>query len=233
MRFEWIRVDAGYGKEPAFLRVPDDIKEVFVACVRRTQRIWTERPGPAVRSGRLGCGRPAKKRQASGEPVTVESLVKGFGLGDRTRCVLRDSTCGELRVDLAHRRDRAWDGEEDAPRWWHLTVRREVWSEKTIKHTSSNAPADTPLLRPGPRCRGNATGSNALSRAPKASAAWRTIGPWAGGLGTITSRCDAGDAVHCRAARHPPAGTSIADPARHRRDPCKRPCRASRSARMR
>jgi hypothetical protein len=34
------------------------------------------------------------------EAVTVESLMKGFGSGDWTRCVLRDSTRGELRVDL-------------------------------------------------------------------------------------------------------------------------------------
>ena len=31
MRFNWVGVDAGYGKEPAFLRVLDDIDEVFVA----------------------------------------------------------------------------------------------------------------------------------------------------------------------------------------------------------
>ena len=35
------------------------------------------------------------------------------------------------------------------PRCWHLIVRREVKSEKTIKYTLSNAPADTPILRLG------------------------------------------------------------------------------------
>nr|WP_294565435.1 hypothetical protein [uncultured Rhodopila sp.] len=61
--------------------------------------------------------------------------------------MLRDSTRGELRVDMAHRRVWLWDGEEDAPRCWHLIVRREVKSEKTIKYSLSNAAADTPLLR--------------------------------------------------------------------------------------
>jgi SRSO17 transposase len=156
MRFEWIGVDAGYGKEPAFLRALDDMNEVFVADVHRTQRVWTEQPDLAVppsqpgdqaRAG--GRGRPARKRQASKAPVTVERLVKGFGPGDWTRCVLRDSTRGELRVDLAHRRVWVWDGEEATPRCWHLIVRREVKSEKTIKYTLSNAAADTPLLRLG------------------------------------------------------------------------------------
>jgi SRSO17 transposase len=146
MRFEWVGVDAGYGKEPAFLRSLEEMNEVFVADVHRTQRIWTEQPELAVPPSQPGRGRPACKRQASVEAVTVESLVKGFGAGDWTRCVLRDSTRGQLRVDLAHRRVWVWDGEEDTPRCWHLIVRREVKSEKTIKYTLSNAPADTPVL---------------------------------------------------------------------------------------
>ena len=44
MRFEWVGVDAGYGKEPAFLRALDDANEVFVADVHSVQRVWTERP---------------------------------------------------------------------------------------------------------------------------------------------------------------------------------------------
>jgi SRSO17 transposase len=149
MRFEWIGLDGGYGKEPAFLRALDDMNEVFVADVHRTQRIWTERPELAVPPPRPGRARPTQKRQASVEPVTVESLVKRLGAGDWMRCDLRDSTRGALRVELAHRRVWVWDGEEDAPRCWHLIVRREVKSEKTIKYTLSNAPADTPILRLG------------------------------------------------------------------------------------
>jgi SRSO17 transposase len=125
------------------------MNEVFVADVRRTQRIWPEQPELAVPPSLPGRGRPACKRQASGQPVTVESLVKRFGPGDWTRCVLRDSTRGQLRVDLAHRRVWVWDGDEETPRCWHLIVRREVKSEKTIKYTLSNAPADTPVLRLG------------------------------------------------------------------------------------
>jgi SRSO17 transposase len=147
MRFEWVGVDAGYGKEPAFPRALDEMNEVFVADVHSTQRIWTERPELAIPMHQPGRGRSATKRQASVEAVTVESLVKGFGAEDWTRCVLRDSTRGELRVDIAHRRIWVWDGEEDVPRCWHLVVRREVKSAKTIKYTLSNAAVETPLLR--------------------------------------------------------------------------------------
>ncbi len=147
MRFEWVGVDAGYGKEPAFLRALDEMKEVFVADVHRNQRVWTEEPGLYSPEAKLGCGRPSKKQQAAVTPVTVESLAKAFRPEDWTRCVLRDCTRGQLRVDIAHRRVWLWDGEEAAPRCWHLIVRREVGSVKTIKYTLSNAPVDTPLLR--------------------------------------------------------------------------------------
>jgi hypothetical protein len=44
-----------------------------------------------------------------------------LGAEDWTRCFLRASTRGELRVDIAHRRVWLWDGEEDALGvgiWW-------------------------------------------------------------------------------------------------------------------
>ncbi len=147
MRFEWVSVDAGYGKEPGFLRKLDDANEVFVADVHRTQRIWTERPELVVPAPPPGRGRPATKPVAHSQSVAVESLVAGLSAQDWIRHVLRDSTRGKIRVDIAHRRIWLWDGEEAAPRCWHLVIRREVGSPKTIKYSLSNAPADTPVLR--------------------------------------------------------------------------------------
>jgi hypothetical protein len=85
--------------------------------------------------------------QATTKSVTVDALAKTFGAADWTRCILRDSTRGELRVDIAHRRVWLWNSEETTARCWHLIVRREVESPKTIKYTVCNAPADTPLLQ--------------------------------------------------------------------------------------
>jgi len=149
MRFEWVSVDAGYGKEPAFLRALEDTGEVFVADVHRNQRVWTNEPGLHVPEVKPGRGRPSSKQQASATPITVEGPAKGFRPEDWTRHILRDSTRGKLKVDLAHRRIWAWDGEETQPRCWHLIFRREAGSPKTIKYTLSNAPVETPLLRLG------------------------------------------------------------------------------------
>jgi SRSO17 transposase len=144
VRFSHVGVDAGYGKEPAFLRALDEANEVFVADVHRDQRIWTQDPGLHVPAPAPGRGRPSKKRQAAVAPVTVEAFAKGLPAQAWMRCVLRDSTRGPLQVDTAHRRVWVWDGEEAQARCWHLVVRREVRSAKTIKYSLSNAPADTP-----------------------------------------------------------------------------------------
>jgi len=146
MRFGWVGVDGGYGKEPAFLRALDDMGETFVADVHGTQRVWAEPPGLHVPAPKAK-GRPPSKRQISVDGIAVEKLVAGFGADDWTRCILRDSTRGPLRVDVAHRRVWVWDGEEAAARCWHLVVRREVGAPKKIKCSLSSAPADTALER--------------------------------------------------------------------------------------
>src|SRR5260370_20443031 len=65
VRFQWVGIDAGYGKEPAFLRALDDEQLVFVADVQRTQAVWTQRPEIALPSRRPGQCRPATKRRGS------------------------------------------------------------------------------------------------------------------------------------------------------------------------
>ena len=147
MRFAWVGVDGGYGKEPAFLRALDDAGEVFVADVHSTQRVWREPPGLHVPAPKAATGRPPSRQRAATEDMTVAQLVAEFRAADWTRCILRDSTRGRLRVDIAHRRVWLWDGEEAAARCWHLVVRREVGATSKFKYSLSNAPAETPPQR--------------------------------------------------------------------------------------
>ena len=102
MRFGWVGVDGGYGKEPAFLRALDDAGEVFVADVHCTQQVWAEPPGLHVPAAKA-TGRPPSRQRPSGDGIPVEKLVAGFDAADWTRTTLRDSTRGPLRVDVAHR----------------------------------------------------------------------------------------------------------------------------------
>ncbi len=147
MRFAWVGVDGGYGKEPAFLRALDDAGEVFVADVHSPQMVWAEPPDLHVPAPKSARGRQPTRQRAAAEPVMVEKLVSRFRTEDWTRCILRDSTRGPLQVDIAHRRVWLWDGTEAQARCWHLIVRREVGSPKTVKYSLSNAAADTTPLQ--------------------------------------------------------------------------------------
>jgi SRSO17 transposase len=186
MRFGWVGVDDGYGKDPAFLRALDEMGETFIADVHATQRVWSEPPGlhvPAPQSTR-GC--PPSKQQAAVDGITGEKLVAGFGADDWTRCTLRDSTRGPLRVDIAHRRVWVWDGEEATARYWHLVVRREVGAPKKIKSSLSNAPADTPLQRLAEMQGGRYWVERAFENA-KGECGLPITRRWVGARGTTTS----------------------------------------------
>ena len=226
MRFGWVGVDAGYGKEPAFLRALEDMGEVFVADVHKTQRIWTVEPGLRVPEAASGRGRPSKKQQAATAPVTVESLAKEFRPEDWTRCILRPCTRGVLQADIAHRRVWLWDGEEPRPRCWQLIVRREEGAPKTIKYSLSNAPAGTPRLTlarmQGQRYWVERALEDAKSECGLAD--YQALG-WKAWHHHVTiprvkpkGMGDAGDAVHRRTAGGAAAGPGPVVATRYRRD---------------
>jgi len=112
VRFEWVSVDGGYGKEPAFLRALDDMGEKFVADVHRTQMIWEENPWPCVPLPGKG-GRTAKRLKAVGKPVTARAWMEvsflasrlGEKPGDRPRVDGGASARG-LAADGAEGRDK-------------------------------------------------------------------------------------------------------------------------------
>jgi len=63
------------------------------------------------------------------------------------RVKVRDSSRGELQVDVVHRRVWLWDHEETEAHCWHLIVRREPNAPKEIKYSLSNASAETSIAR--------------------------------------------------------------------------------------
>jgi hypothetical protein len=48
---------------------------------------------------------------------------------------LRETTKGELVVEVLHRRVWLWDKKSPTARCWHLIVRREVNSPATLKYS--------------------------------------------------------------------------------------------------
>jgi SRSO17 transposase len=147
VRFSWVGVDGGYGKDPAFLRRLEDHGEVFVAEVHRDQQIYLEDPDPVVPSRKAPGGKQPTLLQAQSVSQRVDEWAKAQAPESWHKIVVGPGTKGELRVEALKSRVWLWDGRESKARLWHLVVTRELGSPETIKYILSNAPEETSLQR--------------------------------------------------------------------------------------
>jgi len=104
---------------------------------------WMENPKPEWVERRGAKGRSSRRLEVQGKAIKVEDWAKAQPATAWTRVTLRDSTQGQLRVEILHRRVWLWDGREAQARHWHLIIRREIASPKEIKYSLSNASAET------------------------------------------------------------------------------------------
>ena len=216
IRFAWVGVDGGYGKEPDFLRRLDDENETFVADVHRNQRIWTKEPGLHVPASKPGRGRPSKKQKPATASITVEKLAEGIPPEDWTRCILRDCTRGQLRVDITTRRilglgrqgrasamlasdrpARGWIGQDD--------------QIQPLERLRRYAAAPT-----GPDAGAALLGRARFRRRQRRVRPRRLSGAGMAAMASPRHDGDVGDAVHSGTARGPATGPGAVDAARHR-----------------
>lgn len=147
VRFGWVGVDGGYGKEPAFLRRLEDQGEIFVAEVHKSQQIYLSDPEPFLPAKRSPRGSKPTRLEARSQSQRVDEWLTSQPAECWRSVTARPGTKGDVRVEALQTRVWLWDGNEPKARLWHLVVTREVDSTKTIKFTVSNAPAETPLER--------------------------------------------------------------------------------------
>lgn len=147
VRFSWVGVDGGYGKEPGFLRRLEDHGEVFVADVHKDQQIYLEDPDPLVPEKKTPRGKKPTRLQAQSANQRVDAWAAAQPPELWQKVAVRPGTKGEVRVEALHGRVWLWDGREERARFWHVVVIREVSSPETIKYVLSNAPAQTSLER--------------------------------------------------------------------------------------
>lgn len=145
VRFRWVGVDGGYGKEPAFLRRLEDHGEVFVADVHKDQQIYLEDPAPCLPEKKGRRGRKPTRPQAQSLSQRVDAWAAAQPPELWQKVAVRSGTKGEVRVEALHGRVWLWDGSEPRARFWHAVVIREVSSPETIKYALSNASAETSL----------------------------------------------------------------------------------------
>ena len=147
VRFAWVGADGFYGNDPAFLRGVAAMGETFVVDVHCDQRIFLEDPKPTVKKKKGKRGRKPTKLEANAPAIRVDQWLSEQPDEAWKRVKVRDSSRGELQVDVVHRRVWLWDHEETEANFWHLIVRREPNAPKEVKYTLSNAPEETPIAR--------------------------------------------------------------------------------------
>ena len=149
LRFGWIGVDGGYGKEPGFLRELASIGETFVADVHSNQMMYLEDPHPMApeASEHKGHGRPRKHPWTHATPVRVDAWAQEQPPEAWQRVTIRETTKGVLQADFLHQSVWLWDGQELKAQCWHVVVRREITSPGEIKYSLSNASSETTLER--------------------------------------------------------------------------------------
>lgn len=144
VRYGFIAIDGGYGKEPAFLRALDARGKHFVADVHKDQHVYVTDPQPQVpRTTGRGCRPTHPVSQAS--PIRVDAWAAAQPASAWKQLALREGEKGEIRAEYLHARVWLWDGKEEKAHPWHLMIRREVSATAPSHYCLSNAPQDTAL----------------------------------------------------------------------------------------
>lgn len=144
IRFGYVGIDGGYGKEPAYLRGVDRLGCRFVADVHCDQTIYLQDPDAEVPDWN-GHGKRPWHRKAQCLALRVDQWAVAQAPEAWQRLTLREGEKGLLTADYLHTHVWVWDGTEAKAHYWHLLVRREVGAKEVSHYCLSNAPLETPL----------------------------------------------------------------------------------------
>ena len=125
LRFGYVAVDSGYGKEPAFLYGLAALGCRFVADVHCHQSIYLQDPAPQVPAW-SGRGRRPRHPQAQAAAVRVDHWVAAQPADAWQRLCLRGGEKGPLVAEYLQTRVWVWDQTQTQACCWQLFVRREV-----------------------------------------------------------------------------------------------------------
>lgn len=143
IRYNWVGCDGFYGEDPAFIRMLDFQNEIFMADVHKDQRIYLEDPKPVVPQRKSKRGKAPSRLKAQTQAIRVDEFVQHQPSNAWQKVKIRDSSKGIVWAEILHQQVWLWDGEEEKAHNWHLIIRREINSPKTIKYSLSNADRET------------------------------------------------------------------------------------------
>jgi SRSO17 transposase len=137
LRFKWVQGDGAYGHDLKFCRNLDDLGERFLLDVHKNKRIYLEDPAVAVSEKGSKSAATSQRLRTKVKATTAQKWAKRQPKSDWQSLKLRDSTKGEIIVEVVHRRVWVWDGKtQRVDQWWLLAQRDQAGD---YKYTLSNA----------------------------------------------------------------------------------------------
>lgn len=146
LRFAFVGGDAGYGREPAFLRAVEDLGEKFMVDVHSNQRIFLDNPSPEIATRKGTSGRIPKALVSTRKSVRVDTWMKKQPKSAWQSLQVRHATTGPITVDAIYRQVWLWNGTEEKPRRWTLLIVRNPTDHDDLHYALTNAAEDTKLL---------------------------------------------------------------------------------------
>jgi SRSO17 transposase len=147
VRFEWVGMDGLYGQSLELLQSLQAQGETFLAEIHSDRQVYLTDPAPYLPAQEPGRGRPRLRYHSDEQAVEVRKWLKQQPASAWRKKTLRNTTKGDLIVEVLHRRVWLWDKQSSSAHCWHLIVRREVDSPGTLKYSLSNAPVQTSVRK--------------------------------------------------------------------------------------
>ena len=110
LRFKWVQGDGAYGHDLKFCRNLDDLGERFLLDVHKNKRIYLEDPAVAVSEKGSKSAATSQRLRTKVKATTAQKWAKRQPKSAWQPLKLRDSTKGEIIVEVVHRRVWVWDG---------------------------------------------------------------------------------------------------------------------------
>jgi SRSO17 transposase len=143
VRFEWVGMDGLYGQSVQLQESLQAQGETFLAEIHSNRHVYLTDPQPYLPAQEFGPGRPRVRYHSDAQPMEVRKWGQKQPASAWRRKTLRNTTKGDLIVEVLHRRVWLWDKLSLSAHCWYLIVRREGDSLGTFKYSLSNAPVQT------------------------------------------------------------------------------------------
>ena len=142
---DWVGADAGYGKGLAFIEPLAKMGEVFVVDLHSDFTIYEDNPKPYLPE-KKATGRPPRLWKSRTPPMEVSKYVASLDKACWKRVLVRDTTRGPMRLEVAVAPVYVWDATMKKEKKYRIVATRSLEHDE-LKISLTNAKTTTSRKR--------------------------------------------------------------------------------------